>query len=58
VDDLNFASPLWRYGSKMGIDATRKWREEGFHRPWPDEVTMTPEVKAKVDALWEQLGLP
>ena len=58
VDDLNFASPLWRYGSKMGIDATRKWREEGFMRPWPDEVAMTPEVKARIDALWERLGLP
>jgi 4-hydroxy-3-polyprenylbenzoate decarboxylase len=42
----------------MGIDATRKWREEGFMRPWPDEVTMTPEVKARIDALWERLGLP
>jgi 4-hydroxy-3-polyprenylbenzoate decarboxylase len=30
VDDLNFASPLPRYGTKMGIDATRKWREEGL----------------------------
>jgi 4-hydroxy-3-polyprenylbenzoate decarboxylase len=41
----------------MGIDATRKWAEEGFERPWPEEVTMTPEVKAHIDTLWKQLGL-
>lgn len=57
VDDLNFASPLPRYGTKMGIDATRKWKEEGFNRTWPDEVVMTPEVKRRVDELWEQLGI-
>ncbi len=58
VDDLNFASPLPRYGTKMGIDATRKWREEGFNRPWPDDIVMDEAVKQRVDELWERLGLP
>ncbi len=35
VDDLEDASDLPAYGSKMGIDATRKWPSEGFTRPWP-----------------------
>lgn len=57
VDSLDHASRLPNVGSKMGIDATRKWPEEGFARPWPDVITMTPEVRRRVDELWEQAGL-
>jgi 4-hydroxy-3-polyprenylbenzoate decarboxylase len=57
VDELDHASPLPCLGSKMGIDATRKWKEEGYLRRWPDEILMSPEVKAKVDGLWTSLGL-
>jgi 4-hydroxy-3-polyprenylbenzoate decarboxylase len=57
VDQLEHASRLPNFGSKMGIDATRKWPTEGFTRPWPDEIVMDPEVKKRVDALWKQLGL-
>ena len=57
VDQLDHASRLPNFGSKMGIDATRKWPSEGFTRPWPDEILMDPEVKKKVDALWVSLGL-
>jgi len=57
VDALDHAAPLPHYGSKMGIDATRKWREEGFTRPWPEVIVMSPEVKDKVDELWPRLGL-
>jgi 4-hydroxy-3-polyprenylbenzoate decarboxylase len=42
----------------MGIDATRKWPSEGFQRPWPDEIRMDEATRARVDALWRQLGLP
>src|SRR5690606_36145564 len=45
VDALDHSSPVWRYGSKMGIDATRKWPEEGHPRPWPEEIEMSPEVR-------------
>jgi 4-hydroxy-3-polyprenylbenzoate decarboxylase len=57
VDALDHASPLPHYGSKMGVDCTRKWPEEGFNRDWPEVIEMSPEIKAKVDALWPKLGL-
>jgi 4-hydroxy-3-polyprenylbenzoate decarboxylase len=58
VDELDFASRLPCYGSKIGIDATRKWKEEGFLRPWPDAIVMSEDVKRRIDALWPALGLP
>jgi 4-hydroxy-3-polyprenylbenzoate decarboxylase len=57
VDSLDHASRLPDYGSKMGIDATRKWPQEGFTRRWPDLITMSPEVKARVGELWRKAGL-
>jgi 4-hydroxy-3-polyprenylbenzoate decarboxylase len=57
VDTLDHAARMQDFGSKMGIDATRKWASEGFHRGWPDEIVMSREVKAQVDAMWERLGL-
>ncbi|HUA99444.1 MAG TPA: UbiD family decarboxylase [Terracidiphilus sp.] len=57
VDSLDHASRLPNYGSKMGIDATRKWKAEGFERPWPAMIEMDRGTKAKVDAIWEKLGL-
>ncbi len=57
VDSLDHASRLPNYGSKMGIDATRKWKAEGFERPWPAMIEMDRATKAKVDAMWEKLGL-
>jgi 4-hydroxy-3-polyprenylbenzoate decarboxylase len=57
VDSLDHASRLPNYGSKMGIDATRKWRSEGFTRPWPDEILMDEKTNALVDKKWKDLGL-
>ena len=57
VDSLDHASRLPNFGSKMGIDATRKWPAEGFTRPWPPMLEQDPAVKAKVDALWSKLGI-
>jgi 4-hydroxy-3-polyprenylbenzoate decarboxylase len=57
VDSLDHASRLPNYGSKMGIDATRKWEAEGFTRPWPPMLTMDAAVKTKVDAMWKKLGI-
>jgi 4-hydroxy-3-polyprenylbenzoate decarboxylase len=57
VDSLDHAARLPNYGSKMGIDATRKWKAEGFERPWPAMIEMDRATKARVDALWERLGL-
>ncbi len=54
LDILDHATPMWGYGSKVGIDATRKWPEEGFKRDWPDELFMDDKTKATVDAKWSQ----
>ncbi len=57
IDSLDHASRLVNYGSKMGVDATKKWPGEGFTRDWPDVLRMTPEIKKKVDDLWKKAGL-
>ena len=57
VDVLDHASRAFTYGSKMGIDGTRKWPEEGFTREWPDRIEMDPETRARVDAMWPKLGI-
>jgi len=56
IDYLDFASPISGLGSKMGIDATNKWPGE-TNREWGTPIVMTPEVKARVDGIWQQLGL-
>jgi len=56
VDSLDHSSRLPNYGSKMGIDATRKWPSEGFNRPWPDEILMDAKTKALVDQKWNALA--
>jgi 4-hydroxy-3-polyprenylbenzoate decarboxylase len=57
VDSLDHASRLPNFGSKMGIDATRKWPTEGFTRPWPDEILMDERTKELVDKKWKELGI-
>jgi 4-hydroxy-3-polyprenylbenzoate decarboxylase len=56
VDSLDHAARLPDYGSKMGIDATRKWSSEGFTRPWPDEIAMDAKTRALVDSKWKALA--
>ena len=55
VDDLEDASDMPAYGSKMGIDATRKWPSEGFTRNWPKKISTTPEAAAKADEVWDKI---
>ena len=57
VDSLDHASRLANFGSKMGIDATRKWATEGFARPWPDEIVMDEKTRELVDKKWKELGI-
>ena len=57
VDSLDHSSRLPDFGSKMGVDATRKWPAEGFTRPWPKVITMSPDVQKRVDQLWKRAGL-
>lgn len=57
VDVLDHSSQHFTFGSKMGIDGTRKWKDEGFTREWPELITMDDTTKARVDALWPKLGI-
>jgi 4-hydroxy-3-polyprenylbenzoate decarboxylase len=57
VDSLDHASRLPDFGSKMGVDATRKWPSEGFTRPWPDEIAMDAATQEKVDRMWKSLDI-
>jgi 4-hydroxy-3-polyprenylbenzoate decarboxylase len=57
IDVLDHASRAFTYGSKMGIDATQKWKEEGFDREWPERIVMDEATKARVDAMWSDLGI-
>ncbi|OGB48168.1 MAG: 3-octaprenyl-4-hydroxybenzoate decarboxylase [Burkholderiales bacterium RIFCSPLOWO2_12_FULL_65_40] len=56
IDYLDFASPVSGLGSKMGLDATNKWPGE-TQREWGRTITMDAEVTARMDALYESLGL-
>ena len=56
IDYLDFASPVSGLGSKMGFDATNKWPGE-TNREWGKPITMSDEVKQRVDELWSELGI-
>jgi 4-hydroxy-3-polyprenylbenzoate decarboxylase len=57
MDVLDHSSRGFTYGSKMGIDATRKWPEEGFNREWPERIEMDGETRRRVDEMWGRLGI-
>ena len=56
LDALDHASPLPHFGSKMGIDATRKGPAEGYQRQWPGDIVMSEKVKGLVDGKWKSYG--
>lgn len=56
VDALEHASPIPHYGSKMGFDATRKWKSEGFAREWPEDIRMDEEIVRLVTRRWKEYG--
>tara|TARA_B100000315_G_scaffold59856_2_gene54292 strand:- start:1289 stop:3100 length:1812 start_codon:yes stop_codon:yes gene_type:complete len=68
VDVKNISYAVWKFfnnvdpkrdfhfiDGNLGIDATRKWKEEGYHREWPDEIEMTEDVKKRIDEIWGKL---
>ncbi len=57
IDVLDHSSRAFTYGSKMGLDATAKWKEEGFDREWPAKIVMDDETRALVDTIWSDLGI-
>lgn len=56
LEVLDHSSPLPTYGSKVGIDATKKWPGEGHNRDWPEEIEMTQEIKKLVTSRWQEYG--
>ncbi|GAB1432404.1 menaquinone biosynthesis decarboxylase [Spirochaetota bacterium] len=56
LDALDHSSPLPRFGTRLGIDATRKGPEEGHNRPWPDALVMTEETRELVNRRWQEYG--
>ena len=57
LDALDHSSPMAKWGTKIGIDATKTWPEEGHTREWPDEINMSDDIKKLVDAKWQELSL-
>ena len=57
LDVLDHSSPMPKWGTKIGIDATKSWPEEGHTREWPDEITMSEDIRAMVDRKWKDLGI-
>jgi len=57
LDELDIAASQDLFGSKVGVDCTRKWPEEGMQRAWPDEIVMSHEIRALVDRRWKEYGL-
>jgi 4-hydroxy-3-polyprenylbenzoate decarboxylase len=57
ADALDHAAATKHRGGKMGVDATRKWPEEGFDRPWPDVLKSDEATARLVDERWEEYGL-
>lgn len=57
ADDLDHASVLPKFGTKMGIDATAKGKVDGRTRDWPPDITMSDEIKNLVDNRWQEYGI-
>lgn len=57
LDILDHSSPIFGYGSKIGIDATRKWKAEGFNRDWPKPIEMDKDIKETVSHRWKEYGI-
>lgn len=57
IDQLDHGASQALWGSKVCIDGTRKWREEGYSREWPEPCRVSRDVAARVDAMWPALGI-
>ncbi|GHV62996.1 menaquinone biosynthesis decarboxylase [Spirochaetia bacterium] len=56
LDALDHSSPLPRYGTRIGLDATRKGPDEGHTRPWPDPLVMDKDIVELVNRRWKEYG--
>ena len=42
-------------GDRLGVDATKKYKEEGYQQNWPEEIEMSEEIKTRVDSKWNSM---
>ncbi len=56
LDALDHSSNFAFFGNRMGIDATKKWKSEGYDRDWPDDIMMKKSIKQKVSSRWNEYG--
>lgn len=54
-DSLDHTTNLTAYGSKLLIDATKKTKEEGYARDWPDTIALPKELVDEVERKWSAL---
>jgi 4-hydroxy-3-polyprenylbenzoate decarboxylase len=57
IDQLDHGANRALFGGKVCVDGTRKWKEEGYTREWPEVARMSPDVSARVEAIWGELGI-
>lgn len=57
LDALDHASPRALFGTRLGIDATKKGTMDGHERLWPDDIVMDTSVKQRIDEIWDSLGI-
>jgi 4-hydroxy-3-polyprenylbenzoate decarboxylase len=57
IDQLDHGASQALFGSKVCVDGTRKWAEEGYKRQWPKVCRMSDDVERRVDAMWGELGI-
>lgn len=57
TDTLDPASPLLNLGSKLGIDATQKTKEEGYDREIQELIKPDEKTKQLVDSKWSSFGI-
>ena len=57
LDALDHASPMRHMGSRVGIDATKKWKSEGYDREWPDDIEMPRDIQGLVSGRWDEYGI-
>ena len=55
IDVLDHASEELGFGGKVIIDATKKFKEEGYRRVWPRRALMDKETKRRIDQIWERI---
>jgi len=58
LDVLDHSSDRFAFGSKVGIDATRKSNPfDGFKREWPSDLVFPEEILARITQRWSDYGL-